>query len=96
MALLCCYCGAEIAWKKKRIVHVNICQKPSITYYCNQACKLNWIFKRPDLKFEKDNKSNWVNDEVESIFDMSKIEEKTDELEKYLKDNNLRILRRLE
>ena len=108
MALLfgyCGYCGTEITWKrtgkrtgkrtwkKRRIVHINICQEPSIIYFCNRDCKLNWIFKRPDLKLEKATKGNWVKKEVKPIFDMAVIEDNTDELEKYLKDNNLRIIR---
>ena len=104
MALICgyCgYCGAEISWKKtwkgvwkrKGNIHINICQEPSITYFCNRDCKLNWIFKSPGLKLEKEINGNWIQEEVQSIFDMAVIEDKTDELEKYLKDNNLRILR---
>jgi len=102
MALLCgyCgYCGAELAWKgkrtwkRKRIVHINICQDPSITYFCNRDCKLNWIFKRPDSKPENNIKVDWVKEEVKSLFDMAEIEDNTDDLDKYLKDNNLRILR---
>jgi len=102
MALLCGYCGfcgAELAWKgkrtwkRKRIVHINICQDPSITYFCNRDCKLNWIFKRPGLKLEHDNHVNWVKEEVKSLFDMAAIEDNTDDLDKYLKDNNLKILR---
>jgi len=102
MALLCgyCgYCGSELAWKgkrtwkRKRIVHINICQNPSITYFCNRDCKLNWIFKRPEMKLENDINVNWVKEEVKSLFDMAVIEDNTDDLEKYLKDNNLRIVR---
>ena len=93
MAILCFSCGSEITWKRRRVVHINICQKPSITYFCNQECKLNWIFKRPNIKLENNFNGNWVNEEIESIFDMEVVEEKTDELVKYLKDNNLRILR---
>ena len=93
LALLCGYCGEEITRKKIRIVHINICQEPSTTYFCNRDCKLNWIFKTPDLKLEKDISGSWVKEEVKSIFDMAVIEDKTDELEKYLDDNNLRILR---
>ena len=93
MALLCYNCGSEITWKRRRTVHINICQKPSITYYCNQDCKLNWIFRRPDLKLGKDIYSNQVKEEVEYIFDMEVFKDETDELVKYLKDNNLRILR---
>ncbi|TFG23631.1 MAG: hypothetical protein EU529_06735 [Promethearchaeota archaeon] len=93
MAIYCYNCGSEITWKRRRIVHVNICQNPSITYFCNQDCKLNWIFKRPNIKLEKNSNDNWVNQEVKSIFDMDAVEKETDELVKYLKDNNLRILR---
>jgi hypothetical protein len=98
----CGYCGAEIAVKKtwkttrkrKRNVHINICQKPSILYFCNRDCKLNWIFKRPDLKVEKGTSSNWIKEENRSVFDMAGIEDKTDEMEKFLKDNKLKILRK--
>lgn len=102
MSLICCYCGTEIAWKRKRtwkrkrIVHINICQKPSIIYFCNRDCKLNWIFKKSHLRPELGINGNWIKEEVKSIFDMAVIEDNTSELEKYLKDNNLRILRRLE
>ena len=101
----CGYCGAEISWKgtgkrtgkrtwkRRRIVHINICQEPSIIYFCNRDCKLNWIFKRPELKLENDINVNWVKDEVKSLFDMAEIEDNTDDLDKYLKDNNLRIVR---
>jgi hypothetical protein len=47
---------------------------------------------RPELGIN----GNWIKEEVKSIFDMAVIEDNTSELEKYLKDNNLRILRRLE
>ena len=93
MGLYCYYCGSEITWKRRRIVHINICQKPSVSYFCNQDCKLNWIFKRPNIKLGKNSDVNWINQEVKSIFDMDALEEETDELVKYLKDNNLRILR---
>ena len=93
MALYCYYCGSEITWKRRRIVHVNICQRPSITYFCNQHCKLNWIFRKPNIKLDKNSIGNWVNEGIDSIFNMAVIENKPDELEKYLKDNNLRILR---
>jgi len=66
MALFCAYCGAEIVrkgtgkrtWKRRRVVHINIYQEPSIIYFCNRDCKLNWIFKRPDLELGKDIKGN--------------------------------------
>ncbi len=66
MALFCAYCGAGIVrkgtgkrtWNRRRVVHINICQEPSIKYFCNRDCKLNWIFKRPDLELEKDTKGN--------------------------------------
>ena len=93
MALYCYYCGLEITWKRRRIAHVNICQKPSVSYFCNQDCKLNWIFKRPNGNLEKNGNDKWVTEEVKSIFDMDSVEKETDELVKYLKDNNLRILR---
>lgn len=93
MVLLCYYCGSEITWKRRRTVHINICQNPSITYYCNQGCKLNWIFKRHDWKLQQNIYSNRVKEEVEYIFEMEVIDDKTDELMKYLKDNKLRILR---
>jgi len=93
MALYCYYCGSEITWKRRRIVHVNICQKQAVSYFCNQDCKLNWIFKRPNGKLEKNGNDKWVTEEVKSIFDMDSVEKETDELGKYLKDNNLRILR---
>ena len=101
----CGYCGAEIAWKKtwkrigkrtyirKRIVHINICQEPSITYFCNQECKLNWIFKSPDLKLEAPIEENWSKEEANSDFEMGEIENNTEELEKYLKKNKVKILR---
>ena len=102
----CGYCGTEISWKgtgkrtgkrtwkRRRIVHINICQERPIIYFCNRDCKLNWIFKRPDSELKKGVKSNWVKEEVKSTFDMAVIEDNTDELEKYLKDNHVRILRR--
>jgi len=108
MALFCAYCGscgAEITWKgtgkrtgkrtwkRRRIMHINICQEPSVIYFCNRDCKLNWIFKRPDLEHDKDIKANWVKEEVKPTFDMPVKEDNTDELEKYLKDNHLRIIR---
>jgi hypothetical protein len=97
----CGYCGAEIAWKRtwkstykrKRNVHINICQEPSITFFCNRDCKLNWIFKRPDLKLERNSNSNWSKEEAKPIFDMAEVEHKTDDLKKFLKENNLKILR---
>ena len=93
MALYCYYCGSEITWKRRRILHVNICQKPSVSYFCNQDCKLNWIFKRPNINLDQNSTGDWVNERIDSIFNMAVMENKTDELEKYLKDNNLRILR---
>jgi len=93
MALYCYYCGSEITWKRRRIIHVNICQRPSIAYFCNQNCKLNWIFKRPNINLDQNSTGDWVNERIDSIFNMAVMENKTDELEKYLKDNNLRILR---
>jgi len=102
----CGYCGAEIAWKetgvrtgkrswKKRIiVHVNICQEPAKIHFCNRDCKLNWIFKKPDLVLEKGIRGNWVKEKVKSTFDMPVIEDDTEELDKFLKDNNVKILRR--
>jgi hypothetical protein len=105
----CGYCGAEIAlkrtsigtgkrtrkrpWKRKRNVHINICQEPSIIYFCNQNCKLNWIFKRPDLELDREIKSNWVKEEVKSTFDTAGIEDNTEELKKYLKENKVKIIR---
>ena len=102
MALLCgyCgYCGAELAWKgkrtwkRKRIVHINICQDPSITYFCNRDCKLNWIFKSPDTKPEKVIKGDLVKEEVKSTLNTGAIEDNTEELDEYLKENHVKILR---
>ncbi len=103
MALLCGYCGncgAELAWngkrtwKRKRIVHINICQEPSINYFCNRDCKLDWIFKIQNLKIENGINSKWVKEEAKSLFEMAIIEDNTDDfLEKYLEENNLKILR---
>lgn len=103
----CGYCGAEITWKenpgkrpgkrtwkKRRIVHINICQERSIIYFCNRDCKLNWIFKRPDIELEKDIKSDWVKEEVKPTFDMGANENNTEELDEYLKENHVKILRR--
>ena len=105
----CGYCGAQIAlkgtgegpgkrprkrpWKRKRNVHINICQEPSVIYFCNRDCKLNWIFKNPDLELDTDIKGNWVKEEVKSTFDMTVTEDNTEELKKYLKDNKVKILR---
>lgn len=105
----CGYCGTEIAWKgtgkrigkrsgkrtwkRRRVVHVNICQEPSVIYFCNRDCKLNWIFKNPDVKFEKNTKGVRVKKEDKSIFDKAESEDNPDELEKYLKDNKVKILR---
>jgi len=94
MALLCGYCGEEITRKKIRIVHINICQEPSTTYFCNRDCKLNWIFKIPNLNLEKEINGNWAKEEVKSILDMAVSENETEELEKYLDDNNLKIVRK--
>ena len=109
MASFCAYCGscgAEISWKetgkrtgkrtwkRRRIVHINICQDPSIIYFCNRDCKLNWIFKRPGIKVEKAIKDNWDKKEVKSPFDMAAIEDNTEELDDYLKENHVKILRR--
>ena len=93
MALLCCYCGAEITSKRIRIVHINICQNPSIKYFCNRDCKLNWVFKKSGSKPEKYVNSNRSNEEVNFTSNRAVIEDKPDELEQYLKENNLRILR---
>lgn len=108
----CGYCGAEIAWRgsgkqtgrktgkrtwNKRInVHINICQEPSILYFCNQKCKLNWIFKSPDVELNKNIKANGAKEEVNSSFDgddMAGTEEDPEELKKYLKEHNVKILR---
>ena len=109
MASFCAYCGscgAEISWKetgkrtgkrtwkRRRIVHINICQDPSIIYFCNRDCKLNWIFKKPTVELEKATKGNLVKEEVKPTFEMAAIEDNTDELDKYLKDNHVKILRR--
>ena len=93
MALLCSYCGAQITSKRIRIVHINICQKPSIRYFCNRECKLNWVFKKPDSKLERYINSNRSKEEVIFTSNRAVIEDTTDELEQYLKENNLRILR---
>ncbi|MFX1399532.1 MAG: hypothetical protein ACFFAS_21100 [Promethearchaeota archaeon] len=42
---------------------------------------------------EKNINGNWSKEEVENIFDMAVVDDITDELETYLKKNNLRILR---
>ncbi|MFX0069704.1 MAG: hypothetical protein ACFFAO_01310 [Candidatus Hermodarchaeota archaeon] len=101
----CGYCGAKIAWKgtgkrigkrtwKRRIVvHINICQEPPIIYFCNQRCKLNWIFKSPDLELDKKNKNNSLKMEDNSSFYNGLIEDNTKELKNYLKDNKIKIIR---
>ena len=101
----CGYCGEEISWKgtgkrtgkrtwkRRRIVHINICQEPSIIYFCNRECKLNWIFKSPNVELDKDIKDERGKVEVKSTFDMADLEENTEELEKYLKDHKIKILR---
>jgi len=109
MASFCAYCGscgAEISWKetgkrtgkrtwkRRRIVHINICQDPSIIYFCNRDCKLNWIFKRPDIKHEKAIKSDLVKEDAKPTFDAGKIEDNTEELDEYLKENHVKIVRR--
>ena len=98
----CGYCGSEISWKgpgkrtgkrtwkRRKVVHINICQEPSILYFCNQHCKLNWIFKSPDKELNKVIKDEGVNIEGNSAFEMEDIEENTEELEKYLKDNKIK------
>ncbi len=93
MALLCCYCGAEITSKRIRIVHINICQKPSIKFFCNRECKLNWVFNKSDSKLERYINSYRSIEEVKFTSNRAVIEDKPDELEQYLKENNLRILR---
>ena len=45
------------------------------------------------MKLDKNGTGNWDNEEIDSIFNMAIIENETDELKKYLKDNNLKILR---
>jgi len=109
MASFCTYCGScgsEISWKetgkrtgkrtwkRRRIVHINICQDPSIIYFCNRDCKLNWIFKKPEIKPEKNIKSDWVKEDVKSTFESGAIENNTDELDEYLKENHVKIVRR--
>ena len=105
----CGYCGSEIAWKgtgkqtgkkpgkrtwNKRInVHINICQEPSILYFCNQKCKLNWIFRSPDVERDNDIKTNRAKNGVKITFDLAESEENAEELKKYLKNHNIRILR---
>jgi hypothetical protein len=102
----CGSCGADISWKetgkrtgkrtwkRRRIVHINICQDPSIIYFCNRDCKLNWIFKRPEVKPEKAIKSDLVKEDVKSTLDVGKIEDNTEELDEYLKENHVKIVRR--
>ncbi|MHA1257309.1 MAG: hypothetical protein ACTSPS_17100, partial [Promethearchaeota archaeon] len=63
-------------------------------YFCNRDCKLNWIFKRPDIKPEKAIKGDWVKEEVKSTLDVGKIEDNTEELDEYLKENHVKIVRR--
>lgn len=109
LASFCAYCGscgAEISWKetgkrtgkrtwkRRRIVHINICQEPSIIYFCNRDCKLNWIFKRPDIKPEKAIKSDLVKEDAKPNFEMAAIEDNTEELDEYLKENHVKIVRR--
>ena len=93
MTLLCYYCGSEITWKRKRVLLINICQNPSVLHFCNRDCKLNWIFKKPDLKLEKEIDGNQIKGEDEFFLEMAAIEEKTEDLKEYLKENNLKILR---
>jgi len=108
MALFCAYCGycgTEITWKgawkrtgkrtwnRRKVVHINICQDPSIIYFCNRDCKLNWIFKSPDMELEKSIKDHRVKKEDKFTFDKALIENNSEELEKYLKDHKLKILR---
>ena len=66
MTLLCYYCSTEITLKRRRIAHINVCQRPSIIYFCNQDCKLNWIFKKSDLKIRRDIGDDWIKDEANS------------------------------
>ena len=101
----CGYCGSKIAqketgirpgkrtWKKRIIVHINICQEPSIIYFCNRDCKLNWIFKSPNVKLEASIEENWTEKGTKPNFEMGEIEDNTEELEKYLKENKVKILR---
>ena len=93
MSLLCYNCSTEITWKKRRIAHINVCQKPSILYFCNQDCKLNWIFKKSDVKIGKAIGDDWIKDEANSILEMAVIRNNTDELDDYLKENGIKILR---
>lgn len=102
----CGSCGEKIAWKesgirtgkrtwkRRLIVHINICQEPSIIYFCNRECKLNWIFKDPDLKLKKGTNGNLIKEKGNSTFDMGSIKGNTEELDDYLKDNKVKILRR--
>lgn len=93
MAILCCYCGAEITLKKKKVPHINICREPPIIYFCNQDCKINWVFNKSDIKLNKYINTNLSKKEVKYNFDMEIIEDKSYELESYLEENNLKILR---
>ena len=93
MALLCFYCGAPITSKKVRIVHINVCQEPSIKNFCNRDCKLNWVFKKSVSKVENYVNRNRSKKEAKFTSNSAIIEDKLDELEEYLKENNLRILR---
>ncbi len=101
----CGYCGAEIfwkgtgkrtgkrTWKRRRIVHINICQEPSILYFCNRECKLSWIFKSPDEKPEKSIEVTWSKNDSKPRLDMELNEDNTEELKKYLKEKKVKILR---
>ena len=102
----CGYCGKEISmrrteeaqetkkWSRRSIVHINICQDPSRIYFCSQQCKLNWIFKSPDEKLNKDNNDNLIKKELKPVFKIDESDEESSELDDYLKDNHLKIIRK--
>lgn len=93
MALFCCNCGSEITFKRKKIAHINVCRDPPVIQFCNQQCKLDWIFNKSDSKIEKEDINDWNEKERKFNFDSAVSEKKTDELDVYLKENNLEILR---
>jgi len=54
---------------------------------------LNWIFKKSDLKIGRDIGGDWIKEEANSVLEIAVIQDNTDELDDYLKENGIKILR---
>ena len=61
--------------------------------FCNRDCKLKWIFKKSDIKRDKGNGGNRLKEQNKPLQNMAVEENNPDDLDDYLKENKIKILR---